>query len=87
MKLLIFIVIGIVAGLLVLAGIIALIGSRLPKSHVASRFTYVDLRKTFMQSCATSAQHRNGAQTSNESKSKRRKMGQFVSVKKQSTVL
>jgi hypothetical protein len=37
MKLLIFIVIGIVAGLLVLAGIIALIGSRLPKAHVASR--------------------------------------------------
>jgi hypothetical protein len=37
MKLLIFIVVGIVAGLLVLAGIIALIGSRLPKAHVASR--------------------------------------------------
>ena len=37
MKLLIFIVVGILAGLLVLAGIIALIGSRLPKSHVASR--------------------------------------------------
>jgi hypothetical protein len=37
MKLLIFIVVGIVACLLVLAGIIALIGSRLPKSHVASR--------------------------------------------------
>jgi uncharacterized protein YndB with AHSA1/START domain len=37
MKLLIFIVIGVVAGLLVLVGIIALIGSRLPKSHVASR--------------------------------------------------
>src|SRR5829696_7666915 len=37
MKLLIFIVLGIVAGLLVLVGIIALIGSRLPKSHVASR--------------------------------------------------
>jgi hypothetical protein len=37
MKLLILIVIGIVAGLLVLAGIIALIGSRLPKAHVASR--------------------------------------------------
>lgn len=37
MKLLIFIVAGIVAGLLVLAGIIALIGSRLPKAHVASR--------------------------------------------------
>jgi flagellar basal body-associated protein FliL len=37
MKLLIFIVIGIVAGLLVLAGIMALIGSRLPKAHVVSR--------------------------------------------------
>src|SRR5215212_3686470 len=37
MKLLIFIVLAIVAGLLVLVGIIALIGSRLPKSHVASR--------------------------------------------------
>ena len=37
MKLLIFIVVGIVGGLLVLAGIIALIGSRLPKTHVASR--------------------------------------------------
>jgi hypothetical protein len=37
MKLLIFIVVGIVAALLVLAGIIALIGSRLPKAHVASR--------------------------------------------------
>lgn len=37
MKLLIFIVLGIVAGLLVLAGIIALLGSRLPKAHVAAR--------------------------------------------------
>ncbi len=37
MKLLIFIVVGIVAGLAVLAGVIALIGSRLPKAHVASR--------------------------------------------------
>jgi hypothetical protein len=37
MKLLIFIVVGIVVGLLVLAGIMALIGSRLPKAHVASR--------------------------------------------------
>ena len=37
MKLLIFIVVGIVAGLLVLAGIMALIGSRLPKAHVVSR--------------------------------------------------
>src|ERR1044072_1755203 len=37
MRLLIFIVVGIIAGLVVLAGIIALIGSQLPKSHVASR--------------------------------------------------
>ena len=37
MKLLLFIVVGIVAGLIVLAGIIALIGSQLPKTHVASR--------------------------------------------------
>lgn len=42
MKLLIFIVVGIVAGLLVLAGIIALIGSRLPKSHVASRSIHLN---------------------------------------------
>jgi|SRR5215213_1046066 len=37
MKLLIFIVMGIVAGLVLLAGIVALLGSRLPKTHVASR--------------------------------------------------
>jgi uncharacterized membrane protein len=37
MKLLIFIVVGIIAGLALLVGIVALIGSRLPKSHVASR--------------------------------------------------
>ena len=37
MKLLIFIVVGIIAGLALLLGIVALIGSRLPKSHVASR--------------------------------------------------
>ncbi|HEX7330491.1 MAG TPA: SRPBCC family protein [Pyrinomonadaceae bacterium] len=37
MRLLIFIVVGVVAGLIVLVGIAALIGSRLPKSHVASR--------------------------------------------------
>ena len=37
MKLLIFIVVGIVVGVLVIAGIVALIGSRLPKTHVASR--------------------------------------------------
>jgi hypothetical protein len=37
MKLLIFIVVGIVGGVLVLAGVVALIGSMLPKAHVASR--------------------------------------------------
>ena len=37
MRLLIFIVVGIIAGVVVLAGIVALIGSRLPKAHVASR--------------------------------------------------
>ena len=37
MKLLIFIVVGVIVGILLLAGIVALIGSRLPKSHVASR--------------------------------------------------
>lgn len=37
MKLLIFIVVGIIAGLALLVGIVALIGSRLPKTHVASR--------------------------------------------------
>ena len=41
MKLLIFIVVGIVAGLLVIAGIMALIGSRLPKAHVASRSVHL----------------------------------------------
>ena len=37
MRLLIFIVAGVIGGLIVLAGIVALIGSRLPKTHVASR--------------------------------------------------
>lgn len=37
MRLLIFIVVGIIVGIVLLAGIVALIGSRLPKSHVASR--------------------------------------------------
>lgn len=37
MRLLIFIVVGVIGGLLLLAGIVALIGSRLPKTHVASR--------------------------------------------------
>src|SRR5215217_5878655 len=37
MKSLIFIVVGIVGGLLVIFGVMALIGSMLPKAHVASR--------------------------------------------------
>ena len=37
MKLLILIVAGIIAALALIAGIVALIGSRLPKTHVASR--------------------------------------------------
>lgn len=37
MRLLIFIVVGVIGGLILLAGVVALIGSRLPKSHVASR--------------------------------------------------
>ena len=37
MKLLIYIVVGIIAGLALLGGIAALIGSKLPKAHVASR--------------------------------------------------
>ena len=37
MKLLIFIVVGIIGGVLLLAGVMALIGSMLPKAHVASR--------------------------------------------------
>lgn len=37
MRLLIYIVVGVIGGLILLAGIVALIGSTLPKSHVASR--------------------------------------------------
>ncbi len=37
MKLVLFIVLGIVACLVVVVGVVALIGSRLPKAHVASR--------------------------------------------------
>lgn len=44
MRLLIFIVVGVIGGLLLVAGIVALIGSRLPKSHVASRS--IHLRKS-----------------------------------------
>ena len=41
MKLILFVVIGVVAGIVLLAGIIALIGSRLPKSHSASRSVFL----------------------------------------------
>ena len=37
MKLLLFIVIGVIAGIALLGGVIALIGSRLPQNHTASR--------------------------------------------------
>lgn len=37
MRLVIFIVVGVLAGIVLLGGIVALIGSRLPKTHVASR--------------------------------------------------
>jgi uncharacterized protein YndB with AHSA1/START domain len=37
MKLVIFIVVGVIAGIALLGGVAALIGSRLPKTHVASR--------------------------------------------------
>ena len=37
MKLLIYLVVAVVAGIVLLAGVIALIGSRLPKTHTASR--------------------------------------------------
>jgi uncharacterized protein YndB with AHSA1/START domain len=41
MKLILYIVIGIIAGLALLAGVIALIGSRLPKAHSASRSVFL----------------------------------------------
>ena len=44
MRLLIYIVVAVVGGLILLVGIIALIGSRLPKNHVASRSIF--LRKS-----------------------------------------
>jgi Polyketide cyclase / dehydrase and lipid transport len=37
MRLLLYIVVGVIGGLILLVGIVALIGSRLPESHVASR--------------------------------------------------
>jgi polyketide cyclase/dehydrase/lipid transport protein len=44
MRLLIYIVVAVVVGLVLLVGIMALIGSRLPKNHVASRSIF--LRKS-----------------------------------------
>ena len=41
MKLLIIVVAGIIAGLVLLAAIVALVGSRLPKEHVASRSIFL----------------------------------------------
>jgi polyketide cyclase/dehydrase/lipid transport protein len=41
MKLLILIVAGVIVGLVLLVGIVALIGSRLPKTHVASRSIFL----------------------------------------------
>jgi hypothetical protein len=41
MRVLIYIAVGVVAGLALLAGVIALIGSQLPKSHVASRSIFL----------------------------------------------
>jgi hypothetical protein len=41
MKLLIYIVVAVVGSLVLLAGIMALIGSRLPKTHVASRSIFL----------------------------------------------
>jgi hypothetical protein len=41
MRPLIFIVVGIIAGIALLAGVIALIGSRLPRGHVASRSVFL----------------------------------------------
>jgi hypothetical protein len=41
MKLLIFIVVGIIAALILLVGIMALVGSQLPKTHVASRSIFL----------------------------------------------
>jgi Polyketide cyclase / dehydrase and lipid transport len=37
MKLILFMVLGVVAGIALVAGVVALIGSRLPKAHTASR--------------------------------------------------
>ncbi len=41
MKVVIFIVVGVIAALILLVGVVALIGSRLPKAHVASRLIHL----------------------------------------------
>ena len=41
MKLLVLMVVGIIAGIALLAGVVALLGSRLPKDHVASRSIFL----------------------------------------------
>ena len=41
MKLLIYIVLGVISGIALLAGVIALIGSQLPKGHTASRSVFL----------------------------------------------
>lgn len=41
MKLILLIVIGVIAGIALLAGVVALIGSRLPKNHSASRSVFL----------------------------------------------
>jgi len=41
MKLLIFIVVGVIAAIALLAGVVALIGSQLPKGHTASRSVFL----------------------------------------------
>ena len=41
MKLLIFVAVGVIGALVLLAGIVALLSSRLPKSHVASRSLFL----------------------------------------------
>jgi hypothetical protein len=41
MKLLIYIVVGVISGIALLAGVIALIGSQLPKGHTASRSVFL----------------------------------------------
>ena len=57
MKLLIIVVAGIVVGLVLLAGIVALVGSRLPKEHVASRSILLRRSPAAVYSVIRSFQH------------------------------